>query len=179
MKQRLVGAVVLIALGIVIWPIVFDPSVVRRFSEESKIPPAPRFDEFAVPESESESKSIVVESAQAAVKDAPITSENRAAESSARVKAAAQAGEKTDEFGLPVLWAVQVGAFENQANALDLQKKLEQAGYHVILRSMETENGWITRLFVDPKMEKASAERVRKRIQQEFGRESLVVSYAP
>ena len=99
MKQRLVGAVVLIALGIVIWPIVFDPSVVRRFSEESKIPPAPRFDEFSVPETDIDAGG----NTPAEIEEAPINSENRSAESTARVKAAAQAGEATDEFGLPVL----------------------------------------------------------------------------
>ena len=41
MKHRLVGTAVLVALGIIIWPVLFDTTPVREISQRSKIPDAP------------------------------------------------------------------------------------------------------------------------------------------
>ncbi|HMV72636.1 MAG TPA: SPOR domain-containing protein [Pseudomonadales bacterium] len=52
MKHRLVGAAVLIALGVIAWPVIFDSSPVREISQRSQIPPEPQSERFTVAEPE-------------------------------------------------------------------------------------------------------------------------------
>lgn len=44
LKQRLVGALILVALGVVFWPIIFVEPGERRGAEEVNIPPPPQVD---------------------------------------------------------------------------------------------------------------------------------------
>jgi DedD protein len=44
LKQRLVGALILLALGVVFWPIIFVEPGERRDAEELQIPPRPQVD---------------------------------------------------------------------------------------------------------------------------------------
>ena len=41
MKHRLVGAAVLVALGVIAWPVLFDTTPVREMSQRSQIPTEP------------------------------------------------------------------------------------------------------------------------------------------
>ena len=41
MKHRLVGAAVLVALGVIAWPVLFDTTPVREMSQRSQIPAEP------------------------------------------------------------------------------------------------------------------------------------------
>jgi len=41
LRQRLVGALVLLALGAILWPIIFDEGPQQTLSRESVIPPTP------------------------------------------------------------------------------------------------------------------------------------------
>lgn len=50
MKHRLVGAAVLIALGVIAWPVIFDSSPVREISQRSQIPEEPVSERFTVAE---------------------------------------------------------------------------------------------------------------------------------
>jgi DedD protein len=50
MKHRLVGTAVLVALGIIAWPVIFDTTPVREINRRSQIPEAPEVDRFSVPE---------------------------------------------------------------------------------------------------------------------------------
>jgi len=48
MKHRLVGMAVLVALGIIAWPVIFDTTPMREINQRSQIPPAPATDRFSV-----------------------------------------------------------------------------------------------------------------------------------
>lgn len=42
LKQRLVGALVLIALGVVFWPVIFVQSERQPMDRDSQVPPMPK-----------------------------------------------------------------------------------------------------------------------------------------
>ena len=50
MKHRLVGAAVLVALGVIAWPVLFDTTPVREISQRSQIPSEPALERFSVEE---------------------------------------------------------------------------------------------------------------------------------
>jgi DedD protein len=50
MKHRLVGMAVLVALGVIAWPVIFDTTPMREINQRSQIPPAPAVDRFGVDE---------------------------------------------------------------------------------------------------------------------------------
>lgn len=182
MKQRMIGAMVLVAIGIIAWTLIFDPSQVYRFSQRSQIPPPPAFEKLDIapavrPEvlrslDYTERNVAQLRAEQATASAAPALPESPPA-------GTANSADSTDEFGLPVMWAVQVGSFGQLENAQELKQRLERSGYHVIVQSVDAGPQRLSRVFIDPKLDRRHADRLRDKVDGKFGTGAMVVRYYP
>ena len=209
MKHRLVGAAVLIALGVIAWPVIFDSSPVREISQRSQIPPEPQIERFTV--AEPERPQLPPEPDWAAQRDAAATGPSdpavqaapepaptaavkpaatpavvaepvRGAEPSARPAARdlpKVKGVTTDPSGLPEQWAVQLGVFSQLANAREIQQRANAAGFHAILQSSGTAGAQQHRVYVNPKLERAGADAIAVEVQRKLGVKGYVTRYYP
>jgi len=76
-------------------------------------------------------------------------------------------------------WAVQVGSFTEEKNALGLRDKLRAKGYRSFVESVK-EGGAITttRVFVGPTLRRDDALRANKKLHGELDIKGLVIRYA-
>nr|VFJ43383.1 MAG: DedD protein [Candidatus Kentron sp. DK] len=76
-------------------------------------------------------------------------------------------------------WAVQVGSFTEERNALGLRDRLRAKGYRSFVESVE-EGGAITttRVFVGPTLRRDDALRANKKLRGELDIKGLVIRYA-
>ena len=51
-------------------------------------------------------------------------------------------------------WVIQLGSFKHQKNVRQLMKKVENAGYRVFSRPIQTSAGELTKVFVGPELDK-------------------------
>ena len=211
LKQRLVGATVLVSLAVIFVPMILAPS---PESEEPVLavpaPPKPKnpFTSRIVPvegaflQEGSEGGTGAAEPIQgdhgsAAGASAPIPprqdahgtayppGEGRDAESVGTAQAPGEeAADKSAEpaaatpAGLTA-WAVQLGSFADGRNALRLQDQLRTKGYTAFVESAFAPEGTMTRVYVGPELERASAVAAAEKLKQELQLEGIVVRYPP
>ena len=56
-------------------------------------------------------------------------------------------------------WVVQLGSFRHQKNVRELLRKLEQAGYRVFTRPIQTSSGRLTKVFVGPDLDQSKLQK--------------------
>lgn len=76
-------------------------------------------------------------------------------------------------------WAVQVGSFTEEKNALGLRDRLRAKGYRAFVKSVK-EGGTTTttRVFVGPTLRQEDAWRANKKLQTDLGIKGIVIRYS-
>ena len=207
LKQRLVGAIVLVSLAVVFVPILLDmPPEVGEGPSGTMIPERPR--------NRFDSGSISLDRPETPRLDAEVEREHKryasnvedasrrkpageAVSASARDPAqapapgsdapSARSGAASPEQpgGLPGKkpaaasggWAVQLGSFLESKNALALRDRLRAGGYPAFIESGTSAQGSISRVFVGPVADRGRAKDSASKLQREMRLEGIVVPY--
>lgn len=205
LKQRLVGGIALLVIGIVAWFwLLSADSPVDPVSRTTQIPPAPDIKPFAVPEptppaaptsSERDASSATAPVAIAdAVADKPTAAAEPKTQATAKTQVAAKpqsAPDKVvaaksketfelDQQGLPVAWVVQVGLFSTQVSADKVKETLQQKGFKAYTESYKTAsapNGF--KVFVGPKLSRERADEQKRAIDTALKVDSKIVRFQP
>ncbi len=192
-KQRIVGAIVLVALAVIFVPMILSGDRDRDFIDADTVIPEkpPALQSIRVLEIENpvpppqpeETVRIPVDARSPAPDQAPAT--GKVAKTSPATPAATpkapSAGAKTKPTareGAVLAWAVQVGSFSRRDNALALEKKLKKAGYPAFVEQVKLAKGGSRyRVRVGPWVKKSEAEAQRKRILARLKIKGLVVRH--
>lgn len=187
LKQRLIGATVLVALGVIFIPILLEGGKDdARLTVSMEIPPQPRV-EFE-DRLETPPKTLNDESPQplreaiapvkqqiSAAEPAPVT-ETPAAP--APVKAAThEAPKKTPVAADGDQWIVQAGSFSREANAIVLSDRLKTKGFKAFVENASTAAGTVYRVRIGPVKERDAAEALVKRLNASGNYRGMVMSY--
>lgn len=192
LKQRMVGALVLLALAVI-----FLPMLLSREDESQRVqvdapemPAAPQAPEVelqpvAVPEpqllpdkpigADAEQSMESGEPVVAEQPAAPVTPVVPAAEPEPVVAAPSPAPSKLDANSLPISWSVQLASLSSSDGAQKLQKTLRTQGYNAYIRSVDGMN----RVFVGPLIERAEADRLRDQLNRQHKLNGFVVRFQP
>lgn len=173
-KQRLVGAVVLFALALILWPVVMGPQRDQSFVLQSDIPDKPDLGPSAIVQPKTrDDMSPIGEYQRKVVEEVEQQEppEPRADEPIAKPRSKPS----LDEQGLPVGWEIQVGSFGRKENATKLKLRLQKMGY----RPQLAKNGKLTRVFIGPYIDKAIAQRNLDRIARQQDLSPKLVRFIP
>ena len=179
LKERIIGAVVLVIFAVLVVPIFLDgppadgeivtervllpgqedqktQTVVLDRDRKDPVPaasaPAQAKPEPAVREPvREEPKPAVVQQQQ---EQAPETQEEKPPAKPAPTPAASTTG----------MWAVQLGSFSNKDNAEKLAADLRKQGYAAFLSQLSTDKGQLHRVRIGPQKDRASAEAMASRL---------------
>jgi DedD protein len=184
LKERVIGASVLVMLAVVFIPMLLDDServetriegtnIPARPGTEfaSKIVPLPGGD-FAKPEA--------IAAPTAAVAAPPAATGQAVAPATAPGKPApapADGGASTPERVGLTAWVVQLGSFSSEANAAGLERRLRDAGYASFVEPLQQDGQPAYRVRVGPELLRSEAQTLRDRIKSELGVDGIVVSY--
>nr|MBP6725415.1 SPOR domain-containing protein [Halioglobus sp.] len=174
LKQRLVGALILVALGVVFWPIIFVEPGERSSPGRVEIPPPPLIDTSTIeppaqgelrgsPESEPEAGMAQVEVAEGALDaNAPVPSAAPTPGPQARSTPPQQPA--LDNSGLPVGWILQVATVSNPAKADELRDTLLASGEKAYVKKLEAGGKVLYRVSIGPNVERAQLEKIQPQI---------------
>lgn len=204
-KQRMVGALVLVALAVIFLPMLFSRQDEERqvVVEAPAAPQAPAVPQVqvepvvvpepqALPEEEpvptdeevaaQQAPSMPVQPSVPVVKPAPTVAAKPAAPAPKPVAPQPAAPGKPDvgqsridPNGLPISWSIQVASLGSREGADALQKKLRSQGYNAYIRSADGKN----RVFIGPLIERAEADRLRDLLDRQQNLKGFVTRFQP
>lgn len=203
--QRIVGALVLVALAVIFVPMLFNredagqevsveappmpatPAAPVIETEPVDVPepePEPFPEQFEIVEEgevgQSGTPTAPIEPAPAAtpapVEPTPATEPQLQAPSIPPPAPPVPSSEpRLDASNLPVSWSVQLASLSSRENAEKLQQTLRAQGYNAYIRTAEGMN----RVFVGPLVERAEANRLRDQLQRQQKLNGFVVRFKP
>ena len=190
LKQRLVGAIVLVALGVIFVPLILEgpsqtlvPEMEALPEPEDRAISAP-LESFPAPDAipaAPETSIILADPQPAAVSEAPAEPAQLVAEPEPEpepvVAEEPEPENKPAESDPLGSWVVQMGSFSSEQNALRLRDKLRKNGFTTQVEKARIEGKSRFRVRVGPFLERAEAEQSRKQIQDKLTLKGRVLSY--
>ena len=183
-KQRIVGGLVLVALGAIVIPFLLDMHQDGQWWGKGNIPKKPEdgFVTRVLPlqewskqaQSELAQGGAQLDAAAAAIKDqaeSPPPAVRPPPAKAARTPSASVAVATAVAEG----WVVQLGSFANQKNAEDLQERLRQKGYHAFMDQIQQGGQTVYRVRIGPEQQRAAAESLRGRLEHDLELKGIVL----
>jgi len=180
-KQRIIGAIVLVALAVIFIPILLPGHRDFGFTDtdtDSHIPPKPAELEnlkvlelekplpapaprevIRTPIDERSPPAPKTESETPAVEQKPVTAETKPTTPPVSQET------KSDTTTTPKAWVVQVGSFSQRDNALRLRDQLRSKGYKTFVEQISTADKAFYRVRVGPVVTRDNALALQKELQ--------------
>ena len=191
LKERLVGAAVLVAIAVIFIPIILNDSPEIESISGSNIPEKPEttFNSRIIPVIENDKKALLntVEpesigseeiqnnNEQDIVAEKVVSDHDKIADDISANKEAIEDEVKVD-VGLSA-WIVQLGSFTEEGNAQSLNEKLRMAGYPAFVEPLK-KNGKISyRVRVGPEIRRSEADLLLKNLKDKMKLDGIVVTY--
>ena len=196
-RQRLVGTLVLLAMAVVFWPIIFVNPEVRTSIVIDEPPPPPVIDTAPLPVPSSPKAKITSaipapnydEDAQAlADQKTRLNAEQDVAQSAVNLAPADSletidltreppSSIEPDESGFPITWVLQVATVSTQERANSLVNQLVGKGYEAFMSSFSSEDKTLWRVQIGPKADQARFGAIKLEVDKALGVDSVVVRY--
>lgn len=177
LKQRLVGAAVLVVLAVIFLPMLLEePHYESSELLESPIPPkpdalvqaplpmSPPNDLPAEPKISEEGASVpqsVLTPARSPLSQEP---------------AGVEPNQGSDENPLQA-WVIQVASFRQESNAIALRDRLRTDGYTTFVESTTVGGKPLFRVRIGPELDRQGAERIRDEVEKSLELNALIFSY--
>lgn len=201
MKQRLVGALVLLSGGVVLWSLLFTGPAAYKVNRGTQIPAPPAVAEVpefapAKPANIPPPQPLKVAEKDIQPLDAePVAKPEKSAETKPVAKAEpaaprpepkpavvkSTADSKSPALDkdtvVPVAWVLQVASFVERANADKLKQRLQAKKYKAYVQKTSVSSGVRYRVMVGPSVSKAQAEKDLKSIARQFSLKPLLQQF--
>lgn len=199
LKQRLVGAIVLVAVAVIFLPTLLDRETRRTVDLSTQIPPEPTIvaevvevAEPVAPQGVPAAKPLAENYPHEPVEAQPEAdspaSENPSGEQAPPATAEAPEARQAESSieppalnaeGVPDGWSLQVASFSSAERAQAMLEQLQAEGFKSYVRSAKMSQGTVHRVFVGPKINRAAAEAEKRNVDQRFKTNALVVEFKP
>jgi DedD protein len=198
LKQRLIGAIVLISLAVIFIPMILEGPDDELSPRTQDMPPPPTIDyqtevELPLPAeppvpTEAPAASVTEQEA-AAIPEPSVMEPEPAATQPEPVKAATGVPpavvkrpppETPPKAALaPALpggsWIIQAGSFSQQSNARSLRDRLNKSGYQAFLQDVKSADGPVYRVLIGPMKDRGAADKLRDKLAREQKLKAMVL----
>ena len=188
-KQRFVGFVVLFAIAVIFWPIVFvTPESTDDFElPVFEMPPQPsvsvserrepvlnKVDESILPEVPDRQAPIVqpIDVASPMPNMALVDADEEPEQQSSALERAI-----FDDQGLPVSWELQVATFSTAQRAEEIALELRNKGHKAYVSAVTIDGKMLFRVRIGPKMQKQRLQDLKPGIDAYYGVESSIIRF--
>ena len=190
-KQRFVGFVVLVAIAVIFWPIVFvTPENADDFElSVFEMPPKPavavserrepvldKVDQSMLPEMPGRQIPIVqpVDIASPMPDVALVDADEEPEQQASALERA-----EFDDQGLPVSWELQIATFSNAERAEEISQLLRDKGHKAYVSPIILDDQRLFRVMIGPKLQKQRLIEIQPAINDYFSVESFIVRFTP
>jgi DedD protein len=174
-KQRYVGVMVIISLGIIFLPSLFYRDNDERMvvDTQSLIPPKPDVRTIVVvsPERVEQIPAPTPEEAfqpRPAIESSVVEQAKVPSSVKATSKKAPESTLALDSNGLPTSWVIQAASFQSEVHAKTLSDKLRAKKYKAYVRSVKTSKGQFFRVLIGPYIDKQRAQTAKASVDKTY-----------
>ena len=168
LKQRLIGAIVLLAIAVIFIPVLFDRQTITPVSTVTQVPPMPTI----------EIAPVVVAKAPEVPSPAP-EPEQMFVPDETLPEPETPAGPTLNDNGVPNGWVLQVISYSEKPKAVIFRDRLIEDGYHAFLRDAKTSKGLHYRVYVGPKLDKKALLVDKKVLDKKYKLKSILLDITP
>lgn len=189
LKQRIVGAIVLVALGVIFIPMILNRDDNPTGITGSNIPQKPpQLEQLAkqsppvmptAPAMPAETRQVVDKDTPPLPKATPELVKKNAAKTAQPAKEAdTKTPAKPAQTGKPHGFIVQLASFTDRSKALQLRDRLRKGKFNCFVESISGKHGTLYRVRVGPVIKRDEANQLQARIAKKFRlKGTLVMSY--
>ena len=195
MKQRLIGAIVLVSLAVIFIPIILEGPDDEWTPRSHSIPEQPQMDyradmELELPPETPAADTTLVEEviSEKRVEPVPATAVVATAEVPVKISEPVKTTQKPTppvKQAVPAApekqplqgWFVQVGSFGQEMNASGLRDRLAAADFQVQLQTVEIGKKHAYRVLVGPSTTRAEAEKLAAKLKSGQQLKGMVIEY--
>lgn len=202
LKQRVVGAFVIISLAVIFLPMIFDEPHEQASNIIVPVPPRPAFKVIEIEKpvkpvfqkveyDEEESKVVVTQNQVSSDDDAAADQEapKQEAEQPAQnmekpIASSTKAVDRKDSGPsvnhLPAfknVWMVQLGTFSKTDNAYQLRDKLRLDGFDGHTKKIDLNGSSAIRVFTGPFLDKTQAEKIKRQLDKKYKVDSRIIFF--
>ncbi len=168
LKQRLIGAIILLALGVIFLPVFFDREPIEPVDRTTQIPPAPEIVTVEInPPEELKNVDLAPPPDQMYVpnveQDVPMT----------------EAPIGLDQEGVPKSWVLQVASFQQAELAEALRARLVESDFPAYTRKVTVGGVESVRVLVGPKLDKSALMKNKQEIDNLFKVNAILLEFKP
>lgn len=182
LKQRLIGALVLIILAVVFLPMILNNKGIKQQDTVVTIPTEPQRPAFPnTPLTQVEVPQVVATnqtdtSAQTSGTNQIATNnQQQTTVNTTNTNNQAPAASTPNANSLTPTWSVQLVAVSNLPNAEAFRDKLRKSNYNAYVRT----EGTLHKVFVGPIIDKNEAIRLQQQLQKQFHEKGIVREFQP
>jgi DedD protein len=177
LKQRLVGAVVLVALAVIFLPAVFNGGRYVQTDALKEVPPAPPVATLVI---EAPTRAQANADQQALPASEMFAMEPKPLSTIEKIQDVTRSVTGFDKPGLdsknhPKAWVLQVGVFSDKNKADALKKQLQAKNYRAFCRYRKN----VTHVMIGPDIEQSAVVKLKAAVDKEFSVKSIVVKFEP
>lgn len=172
LKQRLVGALVLLAVCVLFLPSLLNRNTQRSIDITSQlIEPPPAVEFLDLPEPHPPEN----------IPPAKPLAENYSQQEPAAELPPEPSREppQLNPQGVPEGWSIQVSSFQSAERAEAMLKRLQDEGFKAYVHEAQLGGNRVYRVMVGPKISRAMAEAEKRSIDEKFQVSTLVVKFQP
>ena len=196
-KQRIVGAIVLVSLGVIILPLLLNGGTITSGISRTNIPPKPK----ALIQPLAETPAIKKMPAPKIISNKPVykskpikvavikNTDNSNKSATAKKNAIVSKKSSSNKTKSPqyqkmskpasdkinVAYTLQVASFSQKSNALNLRDKLRKKGFKAYSESIPSKTGRVYRLRVGPYLKYDQILSAKKKIEKQFKLSKTVI----
>ncbi|MDY0006516.1 MAG: SPOR domain-containing protein [Spongiibacteraceae bacterium] len=162
LRKRLVGAAVLLSVGVILWNWLLTDEVPIVLDRGTRLPAEPVIPRFEVPEPR---KPADVAPVDTVLVDA--------------IEPAVPPPDGLDPRGLPVAWNLQVASLSSAKGAEALKHRLQSGGHKAYVETTTAGGTTRYRVLVGPKLSREQAEQAKREIDRDFKVDTLIQRFTP
>ena len=197
-KRRVVGAAVLVAIGVIFIPVLLKEKSLENRVDDSGLVDLDVSENLRVIEKiEPSESSLLLEQAKSFSKEVPqeiedpvdIDSYSQNIEPESPSKKGGQLeSESVERYEHSLMsdselgsdnkaWVLQFGSFSKEKNAVNLLEKLRNRGYAAFIELVDLDAGSLYKVRVGPQLERNESLRIRAQIESEFSIKGILITY--
>ncbi|QYJ84765.1 SPOR domain-containing protein [Shewanella mesophila] len=185
-QNRLVGVIVLVALGVIFLPDILDGKKQHQEEQFAEIPLRPSIDSSF--DTSAEFETIDLSNAESQFVSEEESGSNNdsisAPEQTVKEVEASKTVDDADNAAVEAIvpssaYTLQLGSFKNAANVNALVKRLRSKGFRAYTLPKTPKDGELTKVFVGPDVSMSKLQKLQKEIDKLTGLKSAVVSFNP
>ncbi len=196
LKERLIGAAVLVMLAVILIPMILDDSSERDIAiTKTNIPARPKDDfnsrivplkesdltpvpEKTTPKADTEPLLDVLPEPGVAIEHSKPKPKPKPKPEKEKETKSTQIGEKAVSNNMGVTaWVVQLGSFSSEENAKVLNEKLRKSGYPAFVEPVKRGATTAFRVRVGPEILRSDAESLKQKLKKSMQIDGIVIRY--